>query len=711
MSRVNAVSAVTGKLFDEDWSRVGRGRGVGQARHMARAAQGASPAIFKMIRTGGCASRSQLSAQFNYLFSKSVDVHDSRGLLDGAKVLNPEQIESAVSRWADNWKGQMNAARTSHMLMSFPRETKPSHVSLIAGEICREKLGGRFDYMIAVHTDSPNKNPHAHIIVNRRGQDGDYFILRRGTEYSYEAFKEAMVDHADRYGIRLEATSRLQRGHIHYPPTDGEWRRAKERSAQAGTAFEAPEGKPRIGDALIRATQEVRDWSLRYRDLASFASQQNMQDLATAFEKASSVLAGGGTIISKGEPYMSLVEDFDKAAANLKRAVDDAEQRIEDAAPNQRPAMERKLAEALTSVEHLQPLGARSRDLRETASEEGIYSAQNLGMVNTRFALEGRDKLTAALDGTGIDPVEVEARMRVGANSAALEARWVQQDLQGVADLRGLDLRDPEQLQQAIAVVDAAYDRVADAYGVDDAIHQRAVANRSAGIEVSTQSTNSIAGLPTAGDLSERSADDEVRAYVQGDWLSRDGVQETRSVVIEDKGRFYPAVEISTQGGESTYTFDDSRSYASLREAADNSADAYLYWEGLDTASQMERSREADVLDHAPTSSIGSQHHAQPDHSELARYARPVGSEDERRLREAIEKTLSRDELERLKKGDVDVLRGVGDRDDQLTMARDYLRAVNDPEARHGLERVSEQLSEERERQRQERGHEGGGHE
>ena len=260
-------------------------------------------------------------------------------------------------------------------------------------------------------------------------------------------------------------------------------------------------------------------------------------------------------------------------------------------------------------------------------------------------------------------------------------------------------------------MVDAAYDRVADAYGVDDAIHQRAVANRSAGIEVSTQSTNSIAGLPTAGDLSERPADDEVRAYIQGNWVSRDGVEETRSVVIEDEGRFYPALEISRGGGESTYSFDDSKSYASLREAADNSADAYRYWEGLDTASQMERSREADVLDHAPTSSIGSQHHAQPDHSELARYARPVGSEDERRLREAIEKTLSRDELERLKKGDVDVLRGVGDRDDQLTMARDYLRAVNDPEARHGHERVSEQLSEERERQRQERGHEGGGHE
>lgn len=627
MARVDAVTAVTGRLFEEDWGKVGRGRALGNTRHMARAAQGASPAVFKMIRTGGCASRSQLSAQFTYLFSKSVDVHDSRGLLDGAKTLKPEQIEAAVSRWADDWKGQMNAARTSHMLMSFPRGAKPNHVSLIAGEICREKLGGRFDYMIAVHTDSPNKNPHAHIIVNRRGEGGDFFLLRRGTEYSYEAFKEAMVDHADRYGIRLEATSRLQRGHVHYPPTDGDWRRAREKATETGRAFEAPDGKPRIGEALIRATQEVRDWSLRYRDLASFASLQNLPDLETAFEKASSVLAEGGVILAKGDPYMSLVEDFDKAAANLRKAVDDAEQRIADAAPNQRPAMERKLAEALTSVEHLQPLGARSRDLREAASEEGIYSAPNLGLVNTRFALEGRDKLTAALDGTGIDPVEVEARMRVGASSAALEARWVQQDLQSVADLRGLDLRDQAQLQQAIAVVDAAYDRVADAYGVDDAIHQRAASQHG-----------------------ERAA-----AHEQG---------------------------------------TDDR-----------------YRDNFDAADQIEQSREADAFEHAPTTSIGSGDAAGRDRSELARYARPVGTEDEQRLREAIERSLTRDELERLKRGDVETLRGLRDREDQLTMARDYLRAINDPAVRQGLERVNDALSEERERQRQERGHDGGGHE
>ncbi|WP_347920266.1 relaxase/mobilization nuclease domain-containing protein [Paracoccus marcusii] len=615
MGRTNAVAGVSTRLFEDGWDRIKGGRQLSGARHMARAAQGASPAVFKMIRTGGCASRGQLSAQFSYLFSKSVDVHDSRGLLDGEKRLTPEQIERAVSRWTDDWRGQMNAARTTHVIMSFPRGAKPAHVSLIAGEICKEKLGGRFDYMVAVHTDSPNRNPHAHIIVNRRGREpGDYFTLRQGTEYTYQAFKEAMVDHAARYGIQLEATTRLQRGHINYPPTDGEWRRAKEKAVTTGTAFEAPSGKPRTGDALSRATEEVRDWSLRYRDLASYASQANLQDLATAFEKASAVLSQGGVIVSKGEPYMSVQDDFDKAAEGLRRAVDDAEVRIADAAPNQRPAMERKLSEALSSVEHMQPLGTRSRDLSEAASAEGIYSAQNVQEVNTRFALEGRDKLSAALDGTGIDPVEVEARMRVAAHSAALETRWVQQDLQAVADLRGLDLRDEAQLEQAIAVVDAAYDRVAADYGVDDAIHQRAAAQRGAAIETSEP--------------------------------------------------------------------------------------------GHDAAAQIERVREADAQERAPVTSIGSRDGAGTDHTELARYANPVGAEDERKLREAIERLLTREELAALKSGDAEVLRGVGDREDQLTLARDYLRASNDPTAQQGIDRVSDALTAERDRVRQERGHE-----
>ena len=86
MGRTSSVAGVSTRLFEEGWDRVKGGRQLAGARHMARAAQGASPAVFKMIRTGGCASRGQLSAQFSYLFSKSVDVHDSRGLLDGCCI-------------------------------------------------------------------------------------------------------------------------------------------------------------------------------------------------------------------------------------------------------------------------------------------------------------------------------------------------------------------------------------------------------------------------------------------------------------------------------------------------------------------------------------------------------------------------------------------------------------------------------------------------
>lgn len=733
MQRRDAISAVTGRLFEDDWGRVGRSRNLGAARHMARAAQGASPAFFKLIRTGGCSSREQLTAQFSYLFSKSVDVHDSKGLLDHKKTLTPEQIERAVARWADDWKGKMNAARTTHMVMSFPRGANPRHVSLIAGEICREKLGGRFEYMIAVHTDSPNKNPHAHIIVNRRGGQGEYFALRHGTEYSYETFKEAMVDHAKRFGIQLEATTRLQRGHVNYPPTDGQWRRAKEKAAATNTTFDAPAGKPRVGASLARATEEIRDWSLRYRDLSSFASASNMQDLATAFEKAAQVLAQGGVILAKGEPYMTVDEDFDRAAADLKSAVDRAERSITEAAPNQRPVMERKLAEALASVEHLQPLGARSRDLSDLASNDGIYSAQNVEAINSRLAVEGRDKLSAALDGTGIDPVEVEARMRVGANSAALETRWTQQDVQNVAEMRGLDLRDEAQMQQALEVVDAAHNRIAQDYGIDDAIERRA-ASVEAGTDAiadyearfpdgDTRMADEIsadarraqeqedAELDAATDamIQMRQGSENVDGvYPQGNWRSDDGIEETRPVVIEREAQFYPAIETSYRGGEPGYTYDDTDAYRTREEAAANISKAWEYRDSWDTADQMARSREADALEHAPTTSIGSTEAAR---HELRQYANPVGADDERRLREAVERALTRDEIERLKRGDVDGLNGVGSREEQLAMARDYLRSTNDPTAQQGLDRVNEQLAAEREQQRRERGHEGGGHE
>jgi len=400
---------------------------------------------------------------------------------------------------------------------------------------------------------------------------------------------------------------------------------------------------------------------------------------------------------------MAISEDFDRAAVGLRRAVDDAEDRIADAAPNQRPEMERKLAEALTSVEHLQPLGARSRDLRETASEEGIYSAQNLRDVNARFVSEGRDKLTAALDGTGIDPVEVEARMRVGANSAALEARWVQQDLQAVADLRGLDLRNEAQLRQAIDVVDRAYDRVAEGYGVDDAIAARA----------RTSGNDAVADYDQRFPRGDTSMADEGSAELRRDYDREMAQMEARQLrEAAERGEGLPDEGPMSQEAYRAFMREQTRIADEPDGRTEPRGDAFEsirrgHDQALDTDAQLDRARRADADAHQPTASIGA---VEASLTGLREFARPVGDEDERKLREAIERTLTRDALDRLKRGDAEVLRGVGDREDQLTMARDYLRGLDAPGTDQALQRVNEALAAERDQVRQQRGHEGPGH-
>lgn len=343
--------------------------------------------------------------------------------------------------------------------------------------------------------------------------------------------------------------------------------------------------------------------------------------------------------------------------------------------------------------------------------------------------------------------------MRVGANSAALETRWTQQDVQNVAEMRGLDLRDEAQMQQALEVVDAAHNRIAQDYGIDDAIERRA-----ASAEAETDAIADYEARFPDGDtrMADEISADARRAQEQEDaeldaatdamiqmqreaqdmWENSDEVQ---IPVITGDGERLEMTEAQIRAAvehdadlrlESPVDENDlvpnDENIAALREyheqqRRENAIDydahgdpdylgnqAEAQFNRVDTADQMARSREADALEHAPTTSIGSTEAAR---HELRQYANPVGADDERRLREAVERALTRDEIERLKRGDVDGLNGVGSREEQLAMARDYLRSTNDPTAQQGLDRVNEQLAAEREQQRRERGHEGGGHE
>lgn len=459
MARADAVRAVNPALFGRGWSKVSGSAsgGFGKRAQMIRAARGHSPAIFKAIRQGGCHTGAQLRAQLSYLTTKSSFILDSRGTHDGKKLLSPGEIERVARRFENQWNERHapKLGHTAHLLMAFPIGTRSSEAQEITREICErffEGEGAQFDYIAAIHED--RAHPHAHIVLNRRSKDGEMFFLRQDHHFNYDAFREAMVEAAERHGLRLEATRRLDRGVLTRAARDVEIRKAMEEGR-------APVERQRTGADLDHAIAGVARNAAIYRGLAAEASRSNFHDVAEALSRAGDVLARGDRIQPDGVLYMSdEVHDFDQLIDRFSQNIRQIEGLIERAPASERPVIERKLTDVLREVSHLQPLGDRSDTLHEPASRDGIYAAPNLVEAH-RDQLEApglKARITEAVQGTGIDSDAVLARMREGAGNAALEQQWLAQDLRAIAKEEQLDLRDTAQRDQAM-------DRLEDVHG------------------------------------------------------------------------------------------------------------------------------------------------------------------------------------------------------------------------------------------------------
>lgn len=597
--------------FEKGWTRskgraggrVLKGSPFGQHRQMARAAAGNRAAVFRLVPRGGCRTAQQLQGQLEYVWGKASAVLDSRGTYEGQGPLGAEDARAAAERWADGWEGATRTGQTSHMVMSFPIGTKPEAVQKISERICERFFDGRYDYVAAVHTD--RAHPHTHIIVNRRGFDGDLFTLRAGTEYSYQAFKEAMVEIGAQHGVALEASARLERGIVARAPTVEDYR--KGRTADV----------PREGADLAYAVRQVAQHAQTYGAMAAQARAMVQADLASAargetprgdftlmteaLDRAADTLAAGKILSpAAGTIPMDQQTRFADALRKLDVAAQQATDRIEQAAPSERPAMEAQLHNALSQLSGLNPHGARSADLARPPSEDGIYSRPAAQAIERDGA-----KLDRALEGTGIDPEEVAARMHAGAPNAALERQWIAEDVRAVANERSLDLQKSDQFAEAMAEVDRVHDRIADDLGLDAARTQPARDATAAGPEA---------------------------------------------------------------GAAATAARDRDREIVEAQSAADR-----VSARGAATK------------------------------SDLSRIAAPVSEADAARYRAAVEERLSASELDRLKRGDVSGLAGAGTREDQLTIAREYLKAEgHSPDA---LRQVTQELRQEQETAHDRRGH------
>ncbi|MFG6626575.1 relaxase/mobilization nuclease domain-containing protein [Sulfitobacter sp. 1A12056] len=446
----DAVHAVTGEVFRDGWSRV---RGSMQGLHVAkqtqlvRAAAGHRPAVFKAIRSGGTHTKSQLANQLDYLTTKSTHIVDSSGFLDGKAKLEADDIKDLTERFAKRWDAgfKPKLGQTTHMLMSFPIGTRGEDVRDIATDVAERFFQtdeGHFDYIIAVHED--RDHPHAHLVLNRRSQEGEFFFLGRNHRFNYDDFRLAMVEEAEKYGVRLEATRRVDRGAVHYPARTSEVYAAKEEGR-------APRERERVGADLTRTLAEIANTRTVYHSLAAEASREAREDIAAALFRAGEVLARGGQVDRTGDVYMAEDQSFEDLRSLYAEKLARVQGMIAEKSDAERPVLEKRLIEIQTQVQHMQPLGLRSSTLSDAPSEGGIYSEANIQESQLERLTEPqlRSRIDAALRGTGISTSEVVSRIETGASNAALEHQWIANDLSKVAEARDLNLERRADLEQA----------------------------------------------------------------------------------------------------------------------------------------------------------------------------------------------------------------------------------------------------------------------
>ena len=457
MARNSAVEAVTGEIFRDGWDRIrGSMQGLNTKKHaqLYRAARGHRAAVFKAIKNGGTHTKGQLINQLSYITRDNKLSHfvDSRGTFDGKTKFDDKDIKAITNRFAERWSGDFRPkmGNTTHMLMSFPHGTKAGDVRDIASDVCErffETDEGHFDYVIAVHKDKDH--PHAHIVLNRRSQEGEFFYLGRNHRFNYDSFRLAMVEEAEKYGVKLEATRRIDRGEVHYPPRTREIYAVKE-DAEKGIVRD-PTLRERVGRDLARTLAEIASTRIVYHSLAAEASADSREEIADALVKAAELLGKGSTLQQHGDLYMGAAEDFDDLKGQYAETVEEVQARIARLPEGQRALSERKLNEILAGVRRMQPLGLRSATLEQKPSEGGIYSETNInselvGRLNDRST---RAQINSALRGTGINAETVVNRIETGAPNAALERQWVADDLAKVADAEGFNLERKDDLEAA----------------------------------------------------------------------------------------------------------------------------------------------------------------------------------------------------------------------------------------------------------------------
>ena len=724
----DAVHDVTGEIFRDGWSRIRgsmQGLQASRQKQLVRAAAGHRAAVFKAIRGGGTHTKSQLRNQLDYLTTKSSHIVDSSGFLDGKTRLEAREIKDLTDRFSKRWSAgfKPKLGQTTHMLMSYPIGTRGEDVRDITANVAErffQSDEGHFDYIIAVHED--RDHPHAHIVLNRRSQEGEFFFLGRDHRFNYDDFRLAMVEEAEKFGVRLEATRRLDRGVVHYPPRTREVYAAKEEGRVA-------EPRPRVGADLDRALAEIANTRIIYHSLAAEASPENREDIADALYRAGALLAKGGKLSLEGGVYMAEDQSFEDLRTRYADQVERVQGMIAEKPEAERPRLEKSLNEIQSRLAHMQPLGLRSVTLTEKPSDGGVYSETNIdaARLDRLRDPEVRAQVDTALRGTGISSSVVVARMETGAQNAALERQWIADDLARVAEKDGLNLERHADLETARETLNRAHVQLGTALERAGVLRQDGVMEEEVAPErfhfdreAAREMEETIRQEMRADGLTRQQIDDrdwevvsraerrieaEQRAWLEAhpELLARPGDVIDRSEPYREHitdearaGEIAREVDRIMEGREVRTSVAD----AVTEEFRDRYPDMPSHLarglgvtyadvvEARDTAAINEVRREAEMRDALGLDATDGRQVARGqrlpdeiarviDHERAGNLHAPFRDDRDRlSFRDAVERELDDAQIDRLRDGDVDVLKDrIEDRLDRLYAAKTYLQS------------------------------------
>ena len=721
----DAVDAVTGEVFRDGWSRIRgsmQGLYASKQKQMVRAAAGHRAAVFKAIRGGGTHNKSQLANQLEYLTTKSTHIVDSSGFLDGKSKLDHGEIKDLTERFAKRWSAgfKPKLGQTTHLLMSFPMDTRGEDVRDIATDVAErffQTEEGHFDYIIAVHED--RDHPHAHLVLNRRSQEGEFFYLARNHRFNYDDFRLAMVEEAETYGVRLEATRRIDRGEVHYPAKTREVYAAKEEGR-------VPLERERVGKDLTRTLAEIANTKIMFHSLAAEASSENREDIAEVLFRAGEVLAKGGHVETAGGIYMAENESFEDLRSRYAEKVTNVTDLIAAKPDAERPALEKSLNAIQARVQHMQPLGLRSNSLSKIPSEGGVYSEANIQQSQLERLSEPpvRARVDAALRGTGISTSEVVARMETGAQNAALEHQWIADDLSKVAAAKDLNLERRADLEQARDILNDVHVRLGTMLEREGVLRRDGVIEEAREVQAHVtdgliETAANVVRVETrmeaqSGDLDEaviesRAAErleDDQQDYLRDhpellarptDVIRMD--EEGRAVIVDQAAadRIIIEVEAARLGAHSSTPIsvsvarDLQTRYPDMPEQlAAGLGDTYerVYEARGAEREEGPKTRETTAIDTPEMSRVLA-------HERAGDLSSTFDTETEREaFRTEVARVLDAAQLDRLKEGDSDALENViEDRLDRLYAAKVYLQSDAATANSHALRQVVDELA------------------